>query len=177
MRIEDAVLENGFEDVSEFSHLVSTVDLTKPGADEAFRKWQHEDGSKEGLLKLPSREPRTTKVTVWTLTYHPFVMGGKTWQETKAEVEAYGPYDLGQGYFGYVFSSKEGKWHVAESTTGALVGAGITIAAALKDVRNDIGHGDPEVMKGQVEKAKRDLESARSMETEEFLRILAKADK
>ena len=42
----------GFESEKELHHLVASVDISTPAKAAAFKKWQDEDGSKEGLLKL-----------------------------------------------------------------------------------------------------------------------------
>lgn len=52
----DAVVrQHGFRDLQEFNHLVSSADLTTPERFDAFMKWKLNDGTKDGLLKLPSR--------------------------------------------------------------------------------------------------------------------------
>jgi len=51
--MEEKILkELGFEDEQEFFKLVSSVDLSTQEKREAFKKWQEEDGTKEGLIKL-----------------------------------------------------------------------------------------------------------------------------
>lgn len=47
--------EMGFESEQEFNKLVAEVDLSSPERIKAFRYWQIEDGTKEGLLKLPQK--------------------------------------------------------------------------------------------------------------------------
>lgn len=46
----------GFEDEQEFFRMVSNVRLTHLGDLDAFKRWQHDDGTKAGLTKLPVRE-------------------------------------------------------------------------------------------------------------------------
>lgn len=50
--MEALVKQLGFESEKEFHHLVASVDISTPEKSAAFKKWQDEDGSKEGLLKL-----------------------------------------------------------------------------------------------------------------------------
>lgn len=44
----------GFEHEREFFEMVSNVRLVEPGDMSAFKAWQREDGTKEGLKKLPT---------------------------------------------------------------------------------------------------------------------------
>lgn len=50
--MEAIVKQLGFESEKEFHSLVAAADLSTPEKETAFKKWQSEDGSKEGLLKL-----------------------------------------------------------------------------------------------------------------------------
>jgi len=52
MSLENLVKEKGFENENEFHALVAGVHLSTQEKLDAFKKWQNEDGSKEGLLKL-----------------------------------------------------------------------------------------------------------------------------
>jgi hypothetical protein len=52
--MEELVRLNGFTDVKEFNKLIANVDLSSLLKRETFKHWQHEDGTKEGLLKLPT---------------------------------------------------------------------------------------------------------------------------
>jgi len=51
--MEELVKQLGFTDLKEFNRLVVNVDLSTSEKVAAFKKWQMEDGSKEGLLELP----------------------------------------------------------------------------------------------------------------------------
>ena len=42
----------GFSDAKEFSQMVSDVDMSTDEKISAFKKWQDEDGTKEGILML-----------------------------------------------------------------------------------------------------------------------------
>jgi len=42
----------GFESISEMNKLVANVDISNSVKLSAFKKWQMEDGSKQGLIKL-----------------------------------------------------------------------------------------------------------------------------
>jgi len=48
----DIVKQYGFESLEEFSQLISSLNLTTMEKLIAFRKWQENDGTKAGLLKL-----------------------------------------------------------------------------------------------------------------------------
>ncbi len=63
MEFLDAIKEKGFSSASQFHAMVASLELTGPGHLEAFRKWQHEDGSIAGLEKLPTRERATIIAT------------------------------------------------------------------------------------------------------------------
>lgn len=50
--LEKLVRSQGFESEKEFHHLVASTDTSTPEKYAAFKRWQHDDGSKAGLLKL-----------------------------------------------------------------------------------------------------------------------------
>jgi hypothetical protein len=50
--MEEMVKQLGFTDLNEFNKLVASVDLSTEDKIKNFKKWQDEDGSKDGLLKL-----------------------------------------------------------------------------------------------------------------------------
>jgi hypothetical protein len=50
--LEEIVKENGFESEKEFNKLVASVDISTYEKVVRFKKWQHEDATKEGLLKI-----------------------------------------------------------------------------------------------------------------------------
>lgn len=49
------VREKGFDDLDEFNRLVASADITTPERFAAFTEWKLKDGTKAGLMKLPSR--------------------------------------------------------------------------------------------------------------------------
>ena len=49
--------EFGFEDAKEFNRLVASLDLSTGERLQAFKEWQHNDGTKAGLLKLKEPAP------------------------------------------------------------------------------------------------------------------------
>ena len=100
---------------------------------------------------------KTTKRTIWTWGYRPFVMGGNVNYVLGVEMWCYGPYVLGKGHKGYVAVAPNGKCFVAEATTGAIVGNGETEKLALEKVRGDIKTGNSKVMKQQVKEAKEQI--------------------
>lgn len=54
--IEELVKVNGFDSLEEFNKMVASVDISTPVRYADFVRWQRDDGSKEGLLKLPKKE-------------------------------------------------------------------------------------------------------------------------
>lgn len=50
--MEDIIKDYGFDSLQEFNHLVANVDLSSFKKIDAFKNWQENDGTKEGLLKL-----------------------------------------------------------------------------------------------------------------------------
>jgi hypothetical protein len=55
--LESTVKQFGFDNAADFHKHVAAVDLSTPDKFKQFKAWQFLDGSKEGLLKLPVREP------------------------------------------------------------------------------------------------------------------------
>ena len=47
--------DNGFEDLTEMNRLVASADITTPERYQAFLEWKAKDGTRAGLVKLPSR--------------------------------------------------------------------------------------------------------------------------
>lgn len=58
--MDELVKKMGFENLQEFHRMVASVRLTLPGDLAAFNYWKENDGTKEGLSKLPmnSEAPR-----------------------------------------------------------------------------------------------------------------------
>lgn len=54
--MEEIVRKMGFESEKEFHSLVASVDLSTPENMKAFKDWQNNDGTKEGILKLKRSE-------------------------------------------------------------------------------------------------------------------------
>lgn len=52
MKLEEVAKINGFESVSELHSMVAKVDLSSSDKIIKFKNWQHQDGTKAGLLKL-----------------------------------------------------------------------------------------------------------------------------
>lgn len=59
---EKAVKESGFKDCNEFHHMVSDVDFTIPNGLKNFQAWKLQDGTKKGLMKLPTIKLPTIKL-------------------------------------------------------------------------------------------------------------------
>lgn len=56
MDINELIKQLGFENEEEFHRLVSEVDISTTAKLSAFKYWQHQDGSKTGLLALPKQK-------------------------------------------------------------------------------------------------------------------------
>lgn len=55
--MEEFVKLLGFDSVTQYNKLVFTTDVSTPEKLAAFEKWQGEDGTKEGLLRLRGELP------------------------------------------------------------------------------------------------------------------------
>jgi hypothetical protein len=49
---DDIAKQLGFADASEFHRMVAAVDISRPSKVAAFKRWQDEDGTKDGLAAL-----------------------------------------------------------------------------------------------------------------------------
>lgn len=52
--MEEIIKEYGFDSLIEFHSMVANVDLSTPEKIKKFKDWQNNDGSKVGLINLPS---------------------------------------------------------------------------------------------------------------------------
>lgn len=102
------------------------------------------------------------KVKIWTMGYFPFTMGGSVHQPISCEVHAIDLFDIGKGQKAYLVLSPKGKLYVAESETGAIVGHDV------EEVRKDISSTTEEVLKGQLEEARKLASKAKELSIEEF---------
>jgi hypothetical protein len=53
MNDDTELKELGFESSAEFHKMVASVDLSSLAKIQDFKRWQNDDGTKAGLLKLP----------------------------------------------------------------------------------------------------------------------------
>jgi hypothetical protein len=61
--LEAIAKKNGFRDEQEFHKLVASVKLEAPGAEWAFKDWQHNDATKAGLFhRFPYLAPKPVNV-------------------------------------------------------------------------------------------------------------------
>jgi hypothetical protein len=49
---DDVAQALGFVNAAEFHRIVAAVDLSKPSLMAAFKRWQDDDGTKNGLVQL-----------------------------------------------------------------------------------------------------------------------------
>lgn len=103
---------------------------------------------------------------IWTMGYFPLILGGNVWQPICIETEVIGPFELGEGYKGFVATAPNGKTFVAEERSGGLVGPDI------KTVREDINTGDKSIMEQQVLDSIEKGKNARELKPEEFWELL-----
>lgn len=54
--MEELAKSKGFESSSEMLKMIASTDLTSPEKLNAFDDWKFNDGTKEGLQKLPSHQ-------------------------------------------------------------------------------------------------------------------------
>ena len=111
-----------------------------------------------------------TTITIWTQAYRPFMMGGNVHAGIKTQVEAEGPFDLGKGYQGYLLTAPWGETFVAEAQSGGLIGPD------LETVRADVKEADPEVMKGQIEWALKELKGCTAEAPAKFWAMIRKSN-
>jgi len=99
---------------------------------------------------------------IWTEAYRPFLMGGDVNAPIWTEMELRDLIDIGHGLQAYLIVAPDGRTHVAESVTGALVGTDID------QVREDLEAADPKVVRQQIEDAKERVKKADYIEPEQF---------
>ena len=113
-----------------------------------------------------AESPSSSTITIWTLAYRPFIMGGDVHAPVGARVAALGPYDLGKGFEGYVVIDPfTGASAVAEASSGALVGPD------LSSVRADIAAADEAVMRRQVEESLETRKKVHVLDAEAFWKL------
>lgn len=98
---------------------------------------------------------------IWKRMYNPFLMGGKTNENIKTEVDDYEVIDLGKGFKG-IYIEGTG---VFEVESGGLVGD------TIQQVRNDISDcTDILLMKKQIDRARLERDDAIMVTNEEFFK-------
>ena len=112
-----------------------------------------------------------TIIRIWTECYRPFLLCGNVNQPIAAQIEAHGPYDLGQGFEGYLVIAPFGKTFVVEKESGGIVGASLDV------VREDIvACPDAALMKGQIENAKKRGRTAQEMDAKQFWNLFMRKE-
>ena len=112
---------------------------------------------------------RTCVRYVWTRVYRPFTMGGDVDRIISAKLPMLGPYDLGQGYKGYLLTSPRGETMVVEAISGGTVGPDID------SVRNDVLNSDAQIMDKQVQSARLEGLTAEKEHPDQFWKALGQA--
>lgn len=107
---------------------------------------------------------RTTLV-VWSYIYNPFTMGGNLTTAKGFEIQLADQTEvhLGRDYYGYILKSPKGQSVIVETESGAIVGT--SFSAVVEDIQD----GEPEYMRKQLEKAKKEHVSIIS--EDEFWRL------
>lgn len=108
-----------------------------------------------------SKGKKTIIKFIWTRGYSPFIMGGDVNAPVGCDMECT-PVKLGRGFNGLTVDTPKGNLIVAEMETGAIVGN------SLEQVKEDIQHGNMDIMLQQIQDAKLLLPKARHISAEEF---------
>jgi len=112
-------------------------------------------------------------VRIWTLKYEPFMFGGDLHQPVFTMAIPLQTITV-SGYVLHVFKNLHvKKYHIAEGTSGALVGHGRTEAEAIAKVTTDISTGSKKVMKKQVSDAIRRGKNAREISQDLFFKCIS----
>ena len=132
-------------------------------------------------VKSKARKPAAQKTTtlvsqrvrIWTWKYEPFQLGGMggapCQRPVAVEVPATGPYDLGNGFHGYLVTGPSGQTVVAEAESGGIVGD------SVQQVRADIAAcKDPKMMREQVRESTGYGKMAELLTAEAFWRLYCK---
>lgn len=107
-------------------------------------------------------------IKAWTLFHYPFAIG-ELWQPRACEVECSAPIPVGFGFSVVRITSPAGDHWYAEESSGGLQGSDLQqIIYSLKDF-------DPEILKRQVEEARKRGEGAQLVDSEEWWRRLTNA--
>lgn len=109
-------------------------------------------------------------VVIYTYMATPFRVGGpaETYTGTTIPYDMVDDVPLGRGYRGFVVKNPKRKCvHIAETTSGAIVGTGKT-RAILRRVCRDVENGKPSVMRQQVSAAKGMAATAHMLGSAEF---------
>ena len=108
---------------------------------------------------------------IYTRQNTPFAFGG-TSRLVKTAVTKFEAIELGQGFSGILVKNPQKKlWHVAEETSGALVGTKSTKKAVLQMVKNDIAQGEKKLMDKQVAHALEESKEAILIPQDEFFSL------
>lgn len=109
---------------------------------------------------------------ICTMGYFPFTFGGDIQRPIKTTIEEYTRVDIGKGYYGILVKNPvRNLWHLAQEDCGCLIGTHKNKADLLKQVRNDVKTGDEELMKEQIEKGKKLLDRAHTLEPQKFFEM------
>lgn len=124
-----------------------------------------DDGVEDIAVFVPEEKQTSTTMRIWTMGYFPWTMGGEVYRPICCTVNAVGPYTV-KGNKLFVVTSPKGSTHIAEGTTGALVGE------SLEQATRDIETANPAVMQQQLEQAKAMIRKAERLTTEEFWSLM-----
>ncbi len=102
---------------------------------------------------------------IYTELYSPFRMGGDVHEAICTNVDALGPFFIGNGFKAFVVCDSEGRPVVAEAKSGGLIGDSIAT------VRKDVAIGSVKDMDTQVACAVERARNAREVDAEEFWKM------
>lgn len=108
------------------------------------------------------------KQEIYTVMPTPFAIARLS-TNVKTEVEEYEVIKLSSKYSGILIKNTvRNIWHLAEKSSGAIVGTHESKAKLIKQVKKDIRKGSEDVMAKQVEQGKIDCERASFMSNCKF---------
>jgi len=107
------------------------------------------------------------KMTIWTMGYFPFTMGGRVNAPMTTEIDMIEEKEVGYGVKAFSWKTPKGSIRISESETGAIIGD------SFEDVMNDIKETTPQMVAKQMNDAKGLLHSgcAKEMTNEKFFQL------
>lgn len=131
-----------------------------------YTSWQTQVCAPLPVPYTKTRYQNPMKLKVWTEAYRPFILGGDVNAPIMTEIECGNPIAVGKGVNVVEIISPHGTVHIAECTTGALVGT------SLFDVRQDIEFASEKIIEEQLSEGKKRVKKATIISAERFWELL-----